>query len=558
MKKSIDKNTNNFSINNNLKVNPVIEALIIMGIYGVFGVLWIWLSDKILSFLIKDIKLYSQIQTLKGWFYVLITSILIYFLVKTRSTLIKNSVTKASEAHNNLQRVYNELVIAENKLLNTIYFDSLTELSTRIGLEVEMEKFLDNNIPFAFVHIDFDNFKYINETLGHSAGDQFLKEMGLRLKGLESDSFIVGRLSGDEFGILLKDVNSIKILKEQIDNINTIKRKKWSIGDYEFFTSASMGISIFPKDGSSKIEIFRSADLAMSRAKKEGKGRGIFYTGEILESNSEKIQISNQINHAIEKKEFVLYYQPQIFLKTGEIKGFEALIRWNNPFSGFISPALFIPIAEETGQIFAIEKWIIKNALKQKKILEDKGYKNLDLSINLSSKTLMSNLNFHELEQIFDENKVDYSHITLEVTETSIISDIETAITKLLRLKKYGLKIALDDFGTGYSSLTYLKKMPIDTIKLDKSFIKSIEENNVDTHIIKSILYLALDLKYNVVAEGIETIEQYEFLEKNNCESGQGFLMSRPIPIEDVYEKLENFYKFDIKEKRDLNSNINN
>ena len=544
MKRSINKNYDTYSIQNDFKVNPIIEALIIMGIYGLFGVLWIWLSDKILSFLISDIKIYSQVQTLKGWFYVLITSFLIYFLVKTRSTLIKNSMLKVSETHKNLERVYNELLSAEEKLLNTIYFDSLTELSTRIGIEVEMEKFLENNIPFAFVHIDFDNFKYINETLGHSAGDQFLKEMGIRLKELKSDSFIVGRLSGDEFGIILKDVNSIKILKEQIDNINKLLGKKWTIGDYEFFTSASMGISVFPKDGSSKIEIFRSADLAMSRAKKEGKGRGIFYTGEILESNSEKIKISNQIQHAIEKKEFILYYQPQIYLNTGEIKGFEVLIRWNNPFSGFISPALFIPIAEETGQIFAIEKWIINNALKQKKILENKGYEHLDLSINLSSKTLMSNLNFHELEDILDENKVDYSHITLEVTETAIISDIEMAISRLLRLKRYGLKIALDDFGTGYSSLTYLKKMPIDTIKLDRSFVKSIEENDADTYIIKSILYLALDLKYNVVAEGIETEEQYRFLEKNNCESGQGFLMSKPVPIEDVYEKLENAYSF--------------
>lgn len=544
MIKSTSKNYNSYSIKNDFKVNPMIEALIIMGIYGIFGILWIWLSDRILGFLISDIKIYSQVQTLKGWFYVLITSVLIYFLVKTRSTLIKNSLIKVNETHKSLEKVYNELLSAEEKLLNTIYFDSLTELSTRIGIEVEMEKLLDNDISFAFVHIDFDNFKYINETLGHSAGDQFLKEMGVRLKELKSDSFIVGRLSGDEFGIILKDVNSIKILKEQIDNINKLLGKKWTIGDYEFFISASMGISVFPKDGSSKIEIFRSADLAMSRAKKEGKGRGIFYTGEILESNSEKIKISNQIQHAIEKNEFILYYQPQIYLNTGEIKGFEALIRWDNPFLGFISPALFIPIAEETGQIFAIEKWIIKSALNQKKILEDRGYNHLELSINLSSKTLMSNLNFNELEDILDENKIDYSHITLEVTETSIISDIEMAISRLLRLKRYGLKIALDDFGTGYSSLTYLKKMPIDTIKLDRSFIKSIEENDADTHIIKSILYLALDLKYNVVAEGIETEEQYKFLEKNNCESGQGFLMSKPIPIEDVYEKLETAYSF--------------
>jgi EAL domain-containing protein (putative c-di-GMP-specific phosphodiesterase class I) len=276
----------------------------------------------------------------------------------------------------------------------------------------------------------------------------------------------------------------------------------------------------------------------MNNAKKEGKGRCILYTGEILKSNSEKIKIADKIRYGLLNNEFELYYQPQFHLRNGQIKGLEVLIRWTNSEIGSISPAIFIPIAEEIGQIFDIEKWIFKNALIQKEIFEKKGYNDISLSINLSSKTLMSNIHFGELEDILDEYNIDYEKITIEITETSVISDIYLAIEKLKRLKRYGLKVALDDFGTGYSSLTHLKKLPIDIIKLDKSFIKSIDVNNTDSYIIKAILGLALDLNYEVVAEGIETKEQYIFLDNNNCSLGQGFLMSRPLDIENVYIKL--------------------
>lgn len=536
----------NILLDKDFKYNPVMEALFIAGVYCLFGALWIWLSDKVLSLLVKDIAVYSKIQTIKGWLYVFITSFLVYILVRTRSNFVRSSIFKIRESHKNLELIYNELVIAEEKLKNTIYHDSLTGLFTRLGLELESERLIESNIPFVFIHIDFDNFKYINDTLGHVAGDAFLAEMAKRLKSSINPPNIVGRLAGDEFGIIFCNNNPLENLETEIISINKAFGSIWKRKDYEFFISTSMGISSFPKDGATKSQIFRSADLAMSKAKKDGKARGVYYTGDILENNSEKIKISNQLQYAIEKEEFVLYYQPQINLKSGSITGFEVLIRWINPFTGFISPAVFIPIAEETGQIFNIEKWIFKNALEQKQIFEEKGYRDVELSINLSSKTIMSNVNFQEIENLLNSFNIDYSHITLEVTETAIISDIELAISRLVTLKSYGLKLALDDFGTGYSSLTHLKRLPIDIIKLDRTFIKAIEENDTDTFIIKSILYLALDLNYDVVAEGIETKEQYQFLQNNNCKYGQGFLMAKPLTIKDVYEKLANSYNFEL------------
>jgi diguanylate cyclase (GGDEF)-like protein len=401
-----------------------------------------------------------------------------------------------------------------------------------------MENLIKEEARFSFVDIDFDNFRNINDIMGYSAGDMFIKDMAEKMNIFLGGYGFVGRIGGDEFGIIFINSKMNIELKEFLRNLNENLGDKWEYNDREFFVSSSMGVSSYPSDGMTASEIIRNANLAMDSAKREGKRRCIFYTGEILEITSEKIKIADKIRYGLLNNEFELYYQPQFHLRNGQIKGLEVLIRWTNSEIGSISPAIFIPIAEEIGQIFDIEKWIFKNALIQKEIFEKKGYNDISLSINLSSKTLMSNIHFGELEDILDEYNIDYEKITIEITETSVISDIYLAIEKLKRLKRYGLKVALDDFGTGYSSLTHLKKLPIDIIKLDKSFIKSIDVNNTDSYIIKAILGLALDLNYEVVAEGIETKEQYIFLDNNNCSLGQGFLMSRPLDIENVYIKL--------------------
>lgn len=251
-----------------------------------------------------------------------------------------------------------------------------------------------------------------------------------------------------------------------------------------------------------------------------------------------KIQMENKLKKGIDNGEFRLYYQPQLRLNTEEIIGMEALTRWIHPDEGFISPAVFIPAAEETDQIYILEQWVLHKALRQKREWEEEGFGHIELSINLSGRTLESRSAFQEIEEIFSEHKVDYSKIVIEMTETALFSNMELVIEHLERLKERGIKIALDDFGTGYSSLTHLKKLPIDIIKLDKSFVGQAPEGGKETVIIKNIISMAHELEYRVIAEGIETYEQLDCLKKFTCETGQGFLFERPMPKDIIRELL--------------------
>lgn len=523
-------------LNKKMKINPTKEAILAFLLYFVFGFNWILWSDTILSFLVKDAETYKKIQIIKGWLYVFLSSVLIYFIVYTRTKILYKTLQVVEDNQLKLKETLENLFESEEKLKNTIYFDSLTKLPSRLGIELYLENLINQNKKFALLHINFDNFNHINETLGHGVGDEFLVEMSEKIKSIAPNSMI-GRFGADEFGIILdifEKPDDIKILiNDFLKNIEKI----WIKNNYEYFISFSVGISLFPEDGLNKILILRNADLALKKAKKEGKSKIVFYSGEIFNYNLEKVRIKNQLDFAIEKNELILYFQPQYFIKTNEIKGMEVLLRWNGP-QGFIPPDVFIPIAEESGQIYNIEKWVFKNSLDQKLEFENKGLGYLTLSINLSSKTLMSHDNFQDLLNLLKTYNIDFNHLTFEITETDIISDLNLAIARLNKLKELGVKIALDDFGTGYSSLNHLKQLPIDIIKLDRSFTSSIEKNKSDTSIIKSLLLLAIDLGYDVVAEGVETEEQFAFLKSFNCKFGQGYLMSKPVPIDELYKKL--------------------
>lgn len=523
-------------LNKKMKINPIKEAIVAFLLYFVFGFNWILWSDTILSFLVKDVETYKKIQIIKGWLYVFLSSILIYFIVYTRTKILYKTLQVVEDNQLKLKETLENLFESEEKLKNTIYFDSLTKLPSRLGIELYVESLINQNKKFAVLHINFDNFNHINETLGHGVGDEFLIEMSEKIKNIAPNSMI-GRFGADEFGIVLDNFDKPDDIKNLInDSLKNIE-KIWIKNNYEYFISFSVGISLFPEDGLNKTLILRNADLALKKAKKEGKSKIVFYSGEIFKYNLEKVRIKNQLDFAIEKNELILYFQPQYFIKSNEIKGMEVLLRWNGP-QGFVPPDVFIPIAEESGQIYSIEKWVFKNSLEQKLEFEKKGLGYLSLSINLSSKTLMSHDNFQDLLNLLKSYNIDFTHLTFEITETDIISDLNLAIAQLNKLKELGVKIALDDFGTGYSSLNHLKQLPIDIIKLDKSFTSSIEKNKSDTSIIKSLLLLAIDLGYDVVAEGVETEEQFAFLKTHNCKFGQGYLMSKPIPIDELYKKL--------------------
>ena len=434
-----------------------------------------------------------------------------------------------------------ERIALEKKLYHQAFFDSLTALPNRVMLEQEINNLIneETNPRFAVIHIDIDNFKYINDILGHQTGDLFLKYAANKLKAeLGKDSFIA-RQVGDEFAVLLKGVADeyevTKVIEKLIANFEGL----WKFHHHEFFVSISAGISLYPKNGQDVTTIIKNANMAMYLAKKEGKGKYVFYKNDFLKANIKTVNMANRLKNALDREHLTLFYQPQVNIITGEIIGVEVLVRWIDPERGFIPPIEFIPLAEETGQIYKVERWIFKTALEQKQKWEQNGLKHIKVAINLSSKTLASDVNFRKLEYLLEAYTVDYSTIVVEITETAIITDIHSAIRRLEILAKKGINIALDDFGTGYSSLSYLRNVPLNVIKLDRSFINSIQENGRELLIIKAVLSLCKDLNYDVVAEGIETKEQLQFLQKQQCTIGQGYLFSKPIPIEILEPQLK-------------------
>lgn len=653
-------------------LNRYIEALSIASVYAAFGMLWILLSDRILGIFVKNDETYKEFQTFKGWFYIFITAILVYHLIRNRLKQIQEEFNKTEQAYEQLRKIHNEMVSLESELIfqknlnesiileapviivtwnddgtitsinpfghrclgytnediqtglrwenlispdqmkesmriyNKIirekqlinfegpiltkdkkrveilwsskeltskdvsetctyvsigtdieerkryeervkylaFYDPLTGLPNRAMFENEVNKHLTNkDSEFIIAYIDIDNFKNINDSLGHHVGDLFLQYLANCLRDEIKEPDFVARLGGDEFAILYSDETKDTVLR-RLESVNRNISKTWTIENSQFYITMSIGVVSCPEHGDNASALLKNADIAMYEAKRSGKNRAFFYKEDIEEQNSWHIKMINNLQYAIEGEQFILVFQPQFNLVTGGITGMEALVRWNHPDDGVISPGVFIPLAEQTGQIYSLERWIFKKALQQKAEWEKQGYSELILSINLSTKTLTSKLNFEELETILAGASVDYSNIVIEITETAGISEVGIVINHLERLKRLGIKIALDDFGTGYSSLNYLKKFPIDIVKLDRSFINSIAEEGVDTLLIKNILALAHDLKYEVVAEGIETKEQLEYLRRFSCESGQGFLLSKPLSEENIRRLLQEKYTY--------------
>lgn len=426
----------------------------------------------------------------------------------------------------------------EEKIKNMAYYDALTKLPNRRMFEQMVSSYIsERRNGFIIVYMDIDNFKNINDSIGHQAGDEFLKYFAKTIVENVEENAFVARLGGDEFAILY-NCSSKEEIMAKVEDLMDRTNRIWSHDNRLFYISTSVGIVTYPENGDNTLELLKNADIAMYASKREGRNRILFYTDELMEENTRFGDMANYLQQGMDQQQFYLLYQPQYNLYTKELIGMEALLRWEHPTEGFISPGEFIPIAERTGQIYRLERWVLRKALEQRTVWEQLGFSNIQLSINLSTKTLTSDINFSEWVDILNEFNVDYSKIIIEITETSDIPDVDNVIERLKMLKKKGIRIALDDFGTGYSSLNYLKKFPIDIIKLDRSFINAITEEGVDTLLIKNILKLANDLNFEVIAEGIETYEQMQLLVTYNCENGQGFLLSKPLPVENIIKLL--------------------
>lgn len=432
---------------------------------------------------------------------------------------------------------------SEEKIYYIAHYDALTDLPNRTlfneRLSAALQSSKQQNKQGALMYLDLDNFKTVNDTFGHSAGDALLKEISINLQNCVSEFDTVSRLGGDEFAIILPELENFDDIHEILERVLSMSKSPHMIQGQEFYVSSSIGVAVYPNDGEKAEMLMKNADTAMYNAKKLGKNRYEFFNASMNDTMIELFELENSLRHAIENNEFVMYYQPKINFKADAICGVEALIRWKSPSKGLVPPYEFIPLAEETGLIIPIGDWVLKTACQQLKKWNDMGYISLDMSINLSAKQFKQRNLVDRINEIIAETGINPSSIELEITETMAMENLDHTMNILNKLKESGIKISLDDFGIGYSSLNYLRKLPIDILKMDKDFVIDIPEDNKQGEITKTIISLAHSMNLEVIAEGVENIEILHLLRKYGCDKAQGYFFSKPIKPEEIEEILK-------------------
>ncbi|EMI9088926.1 EAL domain-containing protein [Bacillus cereus group sp. RP37] len=429
-------------------------------------------------------------------------------------------------------------VLNEMRTEYLAYYDQLTGLMNRISCTNKLNDFLNEKIDFAFIFIDLDEFHLINDTFGHKEGDKVLQKVTECLSSLQIDDMHLFREHDDQFVMLIENIK-----KERVELVAKSIQKKISehfvIEEEDVYLSASIGIVMAPTDGEDEKILFQRVDAALEKAKEKGKGHYHFYCNGLDCEREQRFIIENQLHRAIEKNEFFLYYQPQMNIETKKIASMEALIRWENKELGFVFPNQFIPLAERTGFIIKLDEWVVNEVCQQIREWLNKGYEVVPIAVNISARHFRSITLIEMITRALHKYNVPAHLLAIEVTEGALIhKDISKRV--LLQLKEQNLKIHLDDFGTGYSSLSYLKTYPIDTLKIDRSFMEGIHVDERDTNITAAIIHLAHTLELNVIAEGVEKAEQIQFLKEKNVKFVQGYYYSRPLSkydVENVYYK---------------------
>jgi diguanylate cyclase (GGDEF)-like protein/PAS domain S-box-containing protein len=431
--------------------------------------------------------------------------------------------------------------LIEEKYNYLAYHDDLTDLPNRRYFHRVLESFIKSNKnkkqTFAVLYLDLDRFKIINDTFGHSKGDLLLKEVAKRLSLCLDENTHLARMGGDEFIFIFNNFKSQQEITKLADKVLEKFTKPFHIKSIEIHTSVSIGIAIYPDYPLKPEDFMVYADNAMYQAKEQGKNGYVIYTEELIQHLTEKITLESDLRRALDEEEFVLHYQPQICNETGHIVGVEALIRWNHPTLGMIYPDKFIQLAEETGLISEIGEWVIEHACLQNKKWQDAGLKPIKISVNLSTQQFLKQNLVNFIKLVLDKTMLDPRYLVLEITE-SMAMDFDYSLDVLQQLKDIGIGISIDDFGTGYSSLSYLKLFPLDYLKIDKSFVRDIYDDENDANIVKAIITLAHNLNLKVIAEGVETNEQLQFLKKYGCNHIQGYIYSKPLTSSNLEGKF--------------------
>ena len=436
-----------------------------------------------------------------------------------------------------LRRLQRAIVHAEERVGYLAYYDTITSLPNRHAFNERFATMLkdghERGHKLALLFLDLDDFKVVNDTLGHSTGDILLKSVAERLLTCVRQGDSIFRVGGDEFAMILMDDGAIDAAATVAEKFIRTLMAPFHIADHNLYVGASIGISTFPQDGQDTSTLLRNADAAMYVAKGRGKNNCQLFSGEMHEKTMRRLAMEGDLRHALEREEFELHYQPIVELNTGRIVAAEALIRWRHPGKGIINPQDFIPLTEETGLIIPIGEWVLRRACLDALAWQTIN-KDMQVSVNLSGRqfqgdSLQGDSLISCIASILEETGLDSKLLVLEITESVLMKHAEATISSLLQLQNMGISFSIDDFGTGYSSMTYLKRFPVSKLKIDRSFIQDIPDDSDDIAIVTATIGMAHGLKLEVVAEGVETREQAEFLSKNGCDLAQGFLFSRPL-----------------------------
>ncbi|MDR9826952.1 EAL domain-containing protein [Vibrio sp. FNV 38] len=459
------------------------------------------------------------------------------------------TITKVFDDHDHLMNficVFEDISTQkahEDKLKKLAFFDHLTELPNRATLLQTMNEQIihasNTQQMFAALFLDIDHFKHINDSFGHQSGDQILTELARRLRTQLSRQDHIARIGGDEFVILITDIVSALEVTAVVERIFSLFNQQFDLLPNESLRiSTSIGIAMYPNDGLDAEALLKNADTAMYLAKNNGRNGYAFYTPELTDVALSHVRMQSALHKALEQDQFTLVYQPQYSLKDNTLKGFEALLRWNHPEIGNVSPAQFIPIAERNGLIQPIGYWVLTRACTQAKHWLDQGLAFGKIAVNVSAVQLRQRNFIDKLTQILLNTGCPASRLEIEITEGFLIENKDQAIHDLHLLQRLGVTVALDDFGTGYSSLSYLKGLPLNKLKIDRSFINDVPDDNESNSIVNAVIAMAKTLSLEVIAEGIEREEQVTYLRENGCDSGQGYFLGRPVTLEDALKLI--------------------
>ena len=442
-----------------------------------------------------------------------------------------------------LERTIEERVQELLKVSHLLQYDALTELpnSTLLGDRLTQAIALGrrHDTQLAVMFIGLDRFKRINNALGYPVGDEVLQQVSRSLVATVRDSDSVFRYGSDEFVIVLHDVQHPQQTQHIADKVLRTISATRHVAGHDLSVTASLGISIYPNDSCNAVELIKHAETAMHTSKERGANDFSFYTEDMNLRAQRQQNLESAIRHALERDEFVLHYQPKLDLRSGRIVGAEALIRWFQPRSGWVSPADFIPVAEDSGLIVPLTQWVLRQACEQAQAWRSMGLPPLCMSVNVSPIDFRQRDFVDNLAAILKQSGLPPARLELEITESVLMQNVDETVDILQKIKAMGVRLALDDFGTGYSSLSYLRRFPIDVLKIDQSFVRGLNVNSQDAQLISAIIGMGKSLELNIIAEGVETVEQLNFLKTQQCEEGQGFLFSKAVPPKDFAHMLQ-------------------